>query len=170
MALRDDIVQYLNIRNTSAKWCERAKQFLEDSLVALDGSVDPGIVEWMDDAEDLLAFKNPSNIWARKAADLLQDGIDYLPGIPDPIISYPDSPMSGTVDVAFGPFPVTSTGGPVISFSVAPALPAGVTINSSTGNFAGTPIEAQAATDHTVTAVGVNGNGTAVANITIAAA
>lgn len=53
-----------------------------------------------------------------------------------------------------------------ITYSVLPALPAGLTLNATTGVITGTPTGNQAATIHTITALGAS-SGTATATITI---
>jgi hypothetical protein len=65
----------------------------------------------------------------------------------------------------------TSGGGAATSFSVSPALPAGLTLNTTTGQLTGTPstIAGIAAANYTVTASNSCGNTTRVLNITIAA-
>ncbi len=58
-----------------------------------------------------------------------------------------------------------------VSYTISPALPAGLSLNASNGVISGTPTATQSATDHTVTATGAtNGMATATVSITIAAA
>ncbi len=59
----------------------------------------------------------------------------------------------------------SSVGGAIASYTVAPALPSGLTLNPVTGIITGTPNVLQAATDHIVTAH--NAAGTADATVTI---
>jgi autotransporter-associated beta strand protein len=61
-----------------------------------------------------------------------------------------------------------SGGGPATSYSISPALPAGLTFNTSTGQISGTPttVAGVPATDYTVTASNSCGGVTAVLNIT----
>src|SRR5690606_19064242 len=61
----------------------------------------------------------------------------------------------------------TSTGGPITSWSISPALPAGLVFNTTTGNISGTPTAASAAANYTVTATGTYGNASVVLNITV---
>jgi hypothetical protein len=63
--------------------------------------------------------------------------------------------------------PVTATGGtPALSYTVAPALPAGLSINTTTGAITGTPTTATASAIYTVTVTDTNG-ATSTANFTL---
>lgn len=80
-----------------------------------------------------------------------------------PSISYttPDVWPDG-VPVNLSP---TNTGGPIISYSISPALPPGLSFNTSTGVISQTPTTVTPATPYTVTAT--NSNGTSHFTITI---
>lgn len=60
----------------------------------------------------------------------------------------------------------TSTGGAVVTWSVAPALPAGLTLGND-GTISGTPAAVSAATNYTITAVNSGGQSQATINIGI---
>src|ERR1019366_8858232 len=62
------------------------------------------------------------------------------------------------------------TGGAPTSYSVSPALPAGLSINLATGVISGTPTTATAAANYTVTASNTCGSSTVPVNITISPA
>ena len=62
----------------------------------------------------------------------------------------------------------TSSGGAVVSYSVSPALPVGLTLNTSTGVISGTPTVASAATTYTVTATNSGGSVSKVISIAVA--
>src|SRR5262245_33426907 len=79
-------------------------------------------------------------------------------------LSYP-SPQSYTVGVAITALDPTVTG-TVTSYSVSPALPAGLSLDSSTGRISGTPSVPSGATSHLITAT--NGGGSATFSLTIA--
>ena len=64
----------------------------------------------------------------------------------------------------------TSTGGPVASYSVSPALPAGLTLSATTGIISGTPTAVAATANYTVTASNSAGSTTATLTITVNAA
>jgi hypothetical protein len=55
---------------------------------------------------------------------------------------------------------ITSTGGAIASYSISPALPAGLTFNTSTGLISGTPTETRTVTTHTITATNASGSAT----------
>src|SRR5207253_885988 len=58
-------------------------------------------------------------------------------------------------------------GGTVTSYSVAPPLPAGLTLDGTTGVISGTPSAITAAANYTVTASNAAGSTTAAVNITV---
>jgi hypothetical protein len=62
-----------------------------------------------------------------------------------------------------------NSGGTVISYSVSPALPAGLNLSAITGIISGDPTAAAAAASYTVTAINSGGSATAVLNITVMA-
>ena len=82
-----------------------------------------------------------------------------------PAISYA-TPQTYTENVAITTLSPTSTGGPVASYSAA-SLPAGLSINASTGVITGTPTVGSAATNYTVTATNITGSATATISITV---
>jgi DNA-binding beta-propeller fold protein YncE len=61
----------------------------------------------------------------------------------------------------------SSMGGTVISFSVNPGLPAGLSLNTATGVISGIPTAVMSLTKYTVTATNTGGNATAVVSITV---
>jgi hypothetical protein len=85
-------------------------------------------------------------------------------------LTYSVNPAVYTVGVVVSPNTPSSTGGPVESYSISPALPAGLSLDSSTGVISGTPSEASAATSHTVTATNSAGSTTVGVSITVNAA
>jgi RHS repeat-associated protein len=62
---------------------------------------------------------------------------------------------------------LTTTGSPAPTFSVSPALPTGLSLNTSTGAITGTPTVKVSATNYTVTASNSFGNTTKVLTITV---
>jgi hypothetical protein len=81
-------------------------------------------------------------------------------------LSYPSSApfVRGTAIVALSP---TVSGGPVMSYTIAPALPAGLTINSSTGIISGTPTALAPSASYVVTATNSGGSTTASISLTV---
>jgi hypothetical protein len=83
-----------------------------------------------------------------------------------PAIAYASPYYSFTTGVASVTISSTNSGGAVISWSVSPALPPGLTIDASSGAISGTPIAASSPTIYTVTAS--NSGGTATSRLTLA--
>jgi hypothetical protein len=89
-------------------------------------------------------------------------------GVPPPSLTYTTNPASYTVGEEIPPNePVlTGDGDPVDSYSIAPALPSGLVLNTLTGVISGTPTAAAAAQAYTIT--GENTAGTTISTVTIA--
>jgi len=79
-------------------------------------------------------------------------------------LSYTPSSVSGVVGTAISSMSPTVTG-TVDSYSIDPALPAGLSINPATGVISGTPAAVAAAGSYTITAS--NAGGTTTASVTI---
>ena len=86
-----------------------------------------------------------------------------------PSISY--SPDSATVVQysAITPLVATNSGGSLNSYSISPALPSGLTLNSSTGRISGTPTVSLSRTSYVVTATGDAGSDTKTVTFTVTA-
>jgi hypothetical protein len=56
-----------------------------------------------------------------------------------PVFTYVTNPATYTVDAAITENTITSTGGAIDSFTVSPQLPAGLSLNKTTGAITGTP-------------------------------
>lgn len=66
-------------------------------------------------------------------------------------------------------YSITNSGGDVSSYSVTPALPAGLVFSQAAGTISGTPTAVQAATTHTITATNLGGTSTATFTLTVTA-
>jgi hypothetical protein len=87
-----------------------------------------------------------------------------------PSIAY-SSPYYGlTANVAAQPITPTVSGGTVVSWSISPALPAGLTFDTTKGAISGTPTVATAPSTYTVTATVSGGQSKATITLAIAAA
>ena len=82
-------------------------------------------------------------------------------------LSYSANPVTYDRGTAITPNMPTSSGGPVVSYSVSPALPGGLSLSATTGVISGTPIAATPAANYVVTATNSGGNTTASVNITV---
>ena len=86
---------------------------------------------------------------------------------PLPAISY-TTPQTYTVGTAITSLPPIVSGGTPTSYSVSPALPAGLSLSTTTGTISGTPTTISAAANYTITATTASGcTGTATVNITV---
>jgi hypothetical protein len=84
-------------------------------------------------------------------------------------LAYGTAPAVYTAGTAIATNTPSATGGAVVTYSVAPALPAGLTLNTATGELTGTPTVVAAARDYVVTATNSGGTATATLNLTVAA-
>lgn len=71
---------------------------------------------------------------------------------PLPNLIYPQTTIAGAIGITIVPDSPNSIG-TAFSFSIVPTLPAGLTLDASTGMISGTPTTASAATAYTVTAI-----------------
>ena len=84
-----------------------------------------------------------------------------------PVITY-TTPDVYTVGTAIGNLtPNASGGGAVVSYTISPALPSGLSIDPVTGIISGTPTAITASGTYTVTAVNIGGSGNFAINITV---
>ncbi len=82
-------------------------------------------------------------------------------------LSYPANPVTYDRGTPITPNTPTSSGGSVVSYSVSPALPGGLSLSATTGVISGTPTAATPAANYVVTATNSGGSTTASVNITI---
>ncbi|MGQ0614698.1 MAG: CHRD domain-containing protein [Planctomycetaceae bacterium] len=75
------------------------------------------------------------------------------------------TPVSYATGTAITPNKPTVGGGPVSTWSVSPALPAGLMLDTTNGDIKGTPTAVTTATNYTVTASNAAGSANAVVNI-----
>jgi hypothetical protein len=87
-----------------------------------------------------------------------------------PGILYKSAYYSFTVGVAAQPITPTLSAGTAVSWSVQPALPAGLSLSSTDGSISGTPTAGAAAAQYVVSALGTGGTGTATLTLAVAAA
>ena len=85
-------------------------------------------------------------------------------------LSYSSNPATYTNGTTITNNTPTSSGGAVVSYAVSPALPAGLTLNTSTGIISGMPTVVTAVASYTVTATNTGGSTTVSVSITIASA
>jgi hypothetical protein len=86
-----------------------------------------------------------------------------------PLVSYPSTTITLTIGAAANVTP-SNTGGAVASWSIAPALPAGLTFNTATGAIAGTATSTAVAAAYVVTAQNSGGNSQVALTIQVVSA
>ena len=89
--------------------------------------------------------------------------IDIIPSS----VSYTGSPYVETIDLSMTTGTPTHQGGTVLTWEIHPALPTGLSIDSSTGEISGTPTVLSTQTTYTVYANNTGGSGTTTIDITI---
>jgi hypothetical protein len=82
-------------------------------------------------------------------------------------LTYSTNPAIYTLGTVIAPNVPSSGGGTVVSYSVAPALPTGLSLDTSTGVISGTPTAITTTVSHTVTATNSAGSATVGLNITV---
>ena len=84
-----------------------------------------------------------------------------------PSISYGSTSLTLTKGTAMTTETVTSTGGTVVSYAVSPSLPAGLSLDTSTGAISGTPTAVTTSASYTITATNTGGTDTASMTIVV---
>lgn len=92
------------------------------------------------------------------------------PSPPPSNLQYLVDPAFYRVGTAITPNTATTQGGAPTTFGVSPALPAGLSLDTSTGTIAGTPTATASQTAHTVTATNAAGQTTTDVLVTVGAA
>ena len=95
---------------------------------------------------------------------------EQAPTLAAPAFTLTSSSESRVVNTAATGFSVSSTGGAISSFAISPAAPAGMSFNTSTGAFTGTPTTVATATTYTITATNSTGSTTRAFSFTVTAA
>jgi len=91
------------------------------------------------------------------------------PAAPPAGLSYPQ-PQSLIVNQPITPLTPSSTGGQATSYAVSPALPAGLSLDTSTGVISGTPTAVAAQATYTVTASNSAGSTKGSVTLTVVSA
>jgi hypothetical protein len=73
-----------------------------------------------------------------------------------------------TVNSGISGYSITSTGGEIVSYTITPTAPAGITFSTSTGLLSGTPTSTQGATTYTITATNASGSASATFTLRVA--
>jgi hypothetical protein len=108
--------------------------------------------------------RNTSNEWGNNGTSTLQV---YLPG---PTFSLSASSLNGTVGTSITSYAITSTGGAIASYAIAPALSNGtLTFDTTTGLLSGTPNTAASAATYTITATNTTNTATQTFSLTVSA-
>ncbi len=98
------------------------------------------------------------------------DSITLVVQAPATVSPASQTAVNGTVGTTLSTSTLTTSGiSGTVTYSVSPSLPAGLTLNASTGVISGTPTASQSATTYTITATGST-SGTATSSVSIAIA
>ena len=84
-----------------------------------------------------------------------------------PIIAYSPTSYTLTKDVAMTTSTPSSTGGAVVTWSISPSLPSGLSFDTSTGAISGTPDTITSSASYTITASNTGGSDTATITIVV---
>jgi hypothetical protein len=84
-----------------------------------------------------------------------------------PSITFSQAPFAFRKGSSVGTISVSNTGGAIVSCSVTPALPAGLTLNTSSCSITGTPSAITTSANYTVSATNTGGTGTRVISIVV---
>ena len=84
-----------------------------------------------------------------------------------PNISISPSTYSFYKDIAITSITPRNSGSPATSWSISPSLPAGLSLNQTTGSISGTPSATSSSTSYTVTATNTTGNSTATFSMAV---
>ena len=115
-------------------------------------------------ADWTIQARNTSDDWENNGASTLQV---YLPG---PAFSLSASSLNSTVGTSITSYAITSTGGAIASYAIAPALSNGtLTFNTTIGLLSGTPNTAASAATYTITATNTTNTATQTFSLTISA-
>jgi Putative Ig domain len=90
--------------------------------------------------------------------------------VPPSAVTYGTSSYSYTANLPASTLNPKSSGGAVVSWSINPALPAGLNLNATNGSISGTPTAASASTSYVVTAQNSGGQSTVTLTIAVSAA
>jgi 6-phosphogluconolactonase (cycloisomerase 2 family) len=82
-------------------------------------------------------------------------------------LTYTTSSVSYTTNFAISPNTPDSSGGAVVSYAVSPALPAGLSLDTATGEITGTTTTVSGTTSYTVTATNSGGSTDIILSITV---
>ena len=90
--------------------------------------------------------------------------------VPSISISISSATVTATVGNAIADISITSNGGTVASYGIAPTLPEGLTLDTSNGTISGTPTAVSTSTSYTITATNSAGEAMVTLTITVEAA
>jgi len=82
-------------------------------------------------------------------------------------LTYSSNPATYRIEQEITLNAPTNSGGAVVSYAVSPALPTGLTLNTTTGIISGTPTALSTSTNYTITATNTGGSTTAQLNIAV---
>ncbi len=99
-----------------------------------------------------------------------QKSLTIINTVAVPNISYSTATINGVVSSAISSLTPSNSGGMVDTWTISPALPAGLRINSGSGVISGTPTATAASATYTVTGTNTTGSSTATVTIVVLSA
>lgn len=114
--------------------------------------------------------KQTYTVTVKNAGGSVTDGIAIVVDDVAPKVAYLSAYYSFTVGIVAKTDTPTTTGGAVTAWTISPALPAGLTLDASTGVISGTPSAAASAANYTVTATNSGGSVPIVLTLSVAGA
>jgi hypothetical protein len=87
--------------------------------------------------------------------------------VPPGNLGYATNPLVGTVNVPVAADSVSNSGGAVVSWGIAPALPQGLQLDSRSGAVSGTPAAVSPSSSYTLTATNSGGSATTTLTVTV---
>jgi Divergent InlB B-repeat domain/Putative Ig domain len=131
------------------------------TLSSTPASTDAGLNTWKVKA---------SSSGGTSTATLLINVVTAPGANPPKTLTYSSISTTYVVGTAITNNTPTSSGGSVIRYAIAPALPTGLTLNFTTGVISGTPLVVSPTTAYTITATNADGSTTAPLSITVVSA
>lgn len=133
-----------------------------------NGNYKSGLTKPTDWDTNTPEFVADPNVNSSILPDVLFNPTCTIPPVTAPSLSYNGSPFTFTAGTTIAQLNINNSGGAVAgAYNITPALPSGLTLNTTTGTIQGTPTIASSATTYTVSGSNSAGTGHAVISIKV---